>query len=111
MLETPVKPTTSAGDIDPKLNVALTPVTSIMLASDVESAPTDVVAETPVISLGPNSNPKVPKDVVAALPAIGSVLTPKATPIVPKDTVDDCPSRPIVGLITKLKDPTPVVAA
>ena len=68
----------------------------------VVKSPTEIVADTPVISLGPNSNPRVPKLDVAAIPLIGSVLTPKAIPGVPKVIVDDCPSRLTVGLITKL---------
>ena len=108
---TPVNGTPISDTIDPTEVVADTPVIFINSIAPVVSSPTLAVADTPVIALGPNSNPKVPTLAVAAMPLIGSVLTPKATPSVPKVTVDDCPSRLTVGLITKLKLPTLVVAS
>jgi len=61
--------------------------------------------------LGPNSNPGVPKLEVKAIPVTGSVLTPKAKPKSPSSDVAACPVKLIVGLITKLKLPTLVVAS
>jgi hypothetical protein len=87
--DTPVKPTTSAGAIEPTEEVADTPTRFNNSIAPVVISPTLAVAETPVIELGPNSNPKVPKLDVAAMPVNGSVLTPNASPKLPTLTVAD----------------------
>ena len=58
--DTPVKPTTSAGDKEPTAEVAAIPVKSTKLIGPTSNDPILVVAATPVISAGPNSNPNVP---------------------------------------------------
>ena len=74
-----------------------------------EVCPTLKVADTPVMSLGPNSSPKVPTLDVEDTPVISTA--PNDSPKVPKDKVEDCPERATVGLITKLTSSTLVVAS
>ena len=64
--ETPVNPITSAGDIDPTLEVADNPVTSIKGFDVIVVSPTEDVAETPV---NPTSAGDInPTEEVAACP-------------------------------------------
>ena len=86
VLESPVRPMTSAGVSDPTLAVAATPVIPTPISGTID--PTLAVADTPVKlkSPGPNNNPGVPKE-----------------------AVDESPVRPIAISVGEI-DPTLAVA-
>ena len=82
----PVKGTPISKTTDPKEVVEETPVILNICLSSIVKLPTLTVAETPVISAGPNSKPNVPTAEVAAIPDTAPA-GPNSKPSVPKFAV------------------------